>query len=378
MTHRTLSPWPASERARVLQAELLAAIQNDDGPAVLDAMARGAEPLGSCGEGLSGIGAAAYAAAPAALGAMSAFAAGQERLLELSALMLAANSRPGSVECLKILIAAGFDPKTADRTGDTAFIHAAQGGALEALLFLLPLSDPLHSNKEGCDALMMAARQKHVECVRALLSICDPRRKNGQGHCALSFSIGPDSTERLACFELLLPVSDLGAPPGEHCRPLFKAASFSAAALRRILPRIPREAVIASNSSGSSTLFCAMANRNAPALDLLCPFFLPHPQLWASSDDQASFFQILLRSIQRSQGEGRFIDSDWRVLDALLPLSTPDEQAFAWRLFASSGLSPDAAPRLGARMERRSISGALPLGPCPASDAPSSERVLRL
>jgi hypothetical protein len=87
------------------------------------------------------------------------------------------------------LIAQGADPKSADSSGLTALIRAANAASVECVRLLLPLSDPMAQDRSGGVALGHAAASGSVECVELLLPASDPNHQNKAGETALHFAV---------------------------------------------------------------------------------------------------------------------------------------------------------------------------------------------
>lgn len=76
---------------------------------------------------------------------------------------------------------------------------AAEGGHLECVKLLIPVSDPKAADSQ---ALCRAADNGHAECVKLLIPVSDPRADNS-GALRLAVLSG-----HMDCVKLLLPVSD--------------------------------------------------------------------------------------------------------------------------------------------------------------------------
>ena len=128
-------------------------------------------------------------------------------------LMIAASA--GSEACVRILLAAGADPKITARSGFTALMAAAKYQP-SIVDILIPVSDAQAKGAMGRDALMIAAYYGSEECVRKLLWVCDSQATDERGLGAADYAAkrggraglvrlirqeGPIHSERLALLD---------------------------------------------------------------------------------------------------------------------------------------------------------------------------------
>ena len=136
-----------------------------------------------------------------------------------TALMLAVEGMNGAEmahECARVLLAAGANPTTRDRRGQTALHHAARGGSIGALNSLLPLVDARAADEQGYTPLMSAAGAGIADAVKALLPHSDANAMTEDGKTALALAFerhsGGDydpSGEDLEVARVLSAASDL-------------------------------------------------------------------------------------------------------------------------------------------------------------------------
>jgi ankyrin repeat protein len=109
---------------------------------------------------------------------------------------------------LALSIEPGAALEFSGQRGLTPLMAACGVGSVKSIRKLLPLSDATARDGSGGDALMHAAAAGCEEGVKMLLGLCDPLNRDHEGKNALMQSLAISS---VACFSLLLPVSDLDA-----------------------------------------------------------------------------------------------------------------------------------------------------------------------
>lgn len=210
----------------------------------------------------------------------------------------------GSRECLRILLAAGADPRALDQRGRSALVRAAMDDNLDAVELLLPVSDlraadrlghdalsaaiaskatrcllalakpagpfdpTLRRGTSGFDALMEAAAHGWPEGVRHALGWCDPNaraaRSDGKGTAwhGLTALMAAAFSGSAPCAALLLPASDPLAKSPEGLAALEMAAKRGHADCVEVLARAaPRESAV-------SALALSLANPGPHSPDL--------------------------------------------------------------------------------------------------------------
>lgn len=146
-------------------------------------------------------------------GAMQALAAGADpnATHESGATPLTLAAMEGSLDCARLLVSRGADPKAACLAdGRTALIYAAGNGFLDLCSYLIPISDAKARDRFGSDALQASAWGGHADCCAMLAPHCDASIKDAQGLDAMDIALRSGAHE---CVDILRPLSTPRAEP---------------------------------------------------------------------------------------------------------------------------------------------------------------------
>lgn len=174
-------------------------------------------------------------------GAMQALTAGANpnAIHESGATPLTLASMGGSLDCARLLVSRGADPKIACQAdGRTALIYAAGNGFAHLCSYLLPLSEPKARDQFGSDALQASAWGGHADCCAILATVCDPSIKDAQGLDAMDIALRSGVAE---CVDILRLLSSPRTEPkverrGETTHLMMASALGDIDAIAELLP----------------------------------------------------------------------------------------------------------------------------------------------